>query len=127
MNKRLVFHVLALTAFVATAVAARAEDDAGAQVLFNKMLAAQDAKDYETFLANADDQLRGSLTRDAFEKSTEVLESDAAGGTREVTFLGELNQRGYAIYLYRLRFKAGDLLGTMTLDPDGRVAGFWLK
>jgi hypothetical protein len=106
---------------------ARAEDDAGAQDLFNKMLAAQDTKDYDTFLLNADAQLRGNLTRDDFAKSSDVLIADAAGGTREVTFLGELNQRGYAIYLYRLRFKTGDLLGTLTLDPDGKVAGFWLK
>lgn len=119
--------VLGFVVCLCTAVAARAEDDAGAQVLFNKMLAAQDAKDYEGFVANADDQLRGSLTRQAFEQSSDVLIADAAGSTREVTFLGELNQRGYEIYLYRLRFKAGDLLGTMTLDKDGKVAGFWLK
>ena len=118
---------LATLAFLALAGPIRAEDDAGAQALFNKMLAAQDAKDYEGFLENADDQLRNSLTRDAFEKSSQVLIANAAGGPREVTYLGELNQRGYAIYLFRLRFKAGDLLGTLTLDPDGKVAGFWLK
>ena len=119
--------VFLLAAWLAAFGLARAEDDEGARTLFDKMLAAQDAKDYEGFLENADAQLRGSLTRDAFEKSSEVLRADAAGGTREVTFLGELNQRGYEIYLYRLRFKTGDLLGTLTLDPDGKVAGFWLK
>jgi hypothetical protein len=119
--------LLVFLAFLAFASPIHAEDDAGAQALFNKMLAAQDAKDYEGFLENADAQLRGSLTRDEFEKSSDVLLANAAGGTREITYLGELNQRGYAIYLFRLRFKAGDLLGTLTLDPDGKVAGFWLK
>jgi hypothetical protein len=106
---------------------ARAEDDAAAQSLFDRMLAAQDAKDYEAFIANADDQLRSQLTRDQFEAASDVLKTNAQGGTREVTFLGELNQSGYEIYLYRLRFKAGDLLGTMTLDKDGKVAGIWFK
>jgi hypothetical protein len=119
--------LLVFLAFLAFASPIHAEDDAAAQALFNKMLAAQDAKDYEGFLENADAQLRGSLTRDEFEKSSDVLLANAAGGTREITYLGELNQRGYAIYLFRLRFKAGDLLGTLTLDPDGKVAGFWLK
>ncbi len=119
--------VLTLAALLVFAAPVFAEDDAGARAIFDKMLAAQDAKDYESFLADADDQLKGSLTRANFEQSSDILRANAAGGPREVTFLGELNQSGYEIYLYRLRFKTGDLLGTLTLDKDGKVAGIWLK
>jgi len=118
---------LGFAAWLVCAAPAWAEDDVGARAIFDKMLAAQDAKDYESFLADADDQLKGSLTRGNFEQSSDILRADAAGGPREVTFLGELNQNGYEIYLYRLRFKTGDLLGPLTLDKDGKVAGIWLK
>jgi hypothetical protein len=46
----------------------------------------------------------------------------------EATFLGELNQRGYQVFLYRLRFKDGgdDMLGTMSLKAD-KVGGIYFK
>ncbi len=117
---------LILSAVLLAAGPAWAEDDAAARLLFDKMLAAQDTKDYDAFIANGTDELKAALTRTQFEASSDILQADAAGGEREVTFLGELNQRGYEIYLYRLRFKTGDLLGTMTLQ-DGKVAGIWFK
>ena len=104
-----------------------AEDDVAARALFDKLLAAQDTKDYDTFISHADDQLKAGLSRTQFEASSDVLKANAAGGTREVTFLGELNQRGYEVYLYRLRFKTGDLLGTMALNTEGKVSGIWFK
>jgi hypothetical protein len=116
----------ALVLAVLFATRASAEDDAAARTLFDQMLAAQDARDYDAFVVNADDQLKAALTRDQFMKASDVLQANAAGGPREVTFLGELNQRGYEVYLYRLRFKTGDLLATMALQ-DGKVAGIWLK
>jgi hypothetical protein len=120
--------VLGCAALLVSVAPAFAEDDAAARALFDKMLAAQDARDYDGFMLNADDQFKAAgLTREMFNQSSDVLQADAAGGTREVTFLGELNQRGYEIYLYRLRFKTGDLLGTLTLDKDGKVAGIWFK
>jgi hypothetical protein len=119
--------VFCFAAWLVFAAPVFAEDDAGARAIFDKMLAAQDAKQYESFLADANDQLKDTLTRANFEQSSDILRADAAGGPREITFLGELNQSGYEIYLYRLRFKTGDLLGTLTLDKDGKVAGIWFK
>jgi hypothetical protein len=45
-----------------------------------------------------------------------------------LTFLGELNQHGYQVFLYRLRFKDGgdDMLATMSLKDD-KVAGIYFK
>lgn len=106
---------------------AGAEDDAAARSLFDSLLAAQDTKDYDAFIAHGDTQLKAALSRTQFEASSDILKGNQAGGTREVTFLGELNQKGYEIYLYRVRFKTGDLLATMTLNAQGEVAGIWFK
>ena len=38
----------------------RAEDDAQAQTLFNQLVAAEMAKDYNAFIANADDHLKAA-------------------------------------------------------------------
>jgi hypothetical protein len=110
---------------VAVCLPLRAEDDARARVLFDKLLAAQDAKDYDAFVADATDELKGGLSKTQFEAASNVMIARAAGG-QKVTFLGELNQQGYEVYLYRLRFKDSDMLGTMMLK-DGKVAGIYFK
>ena len=45
-------------------------------------------------------------------------------GGYDSSFLGELNQKGFEVYLYRLRFKDGgdDMLATPSLK-DGKVGG----
>jgi len=107
------------------AMPSRAEDDAQARILFDKLLAANDADDYDAFVANADDGLKGALTKTQFDAVASMMTKRAEGG-REVAFLGELNQSGYEVYLYRLRFKDGDVLGTMALK-DGKIAGIFFK
>ena len=49
-------------------------------------------------------------------------------GGYDITFLGELNQHGYQVFLYRLRFKDGgdDILGTMSLKDD-KVGGIYFN
>ncbi len=106
---------------------AGAEDDDAARKLFDKLVAAQDTKDYDTFVSYGDTQLKAALSRTQFEASSDVLQANAAGGTREITFLGELNQHGYEVYLFRVRFKTGDMLASMTLNKQGEVAGIWFK
>jgi len=101
----------------------RAEDDAGARTEFDKLLAAVDAKDYDAFVADADDVLRGALTKTQFEAVSDMM---TAHGSHEVTFLGELNKPDYEIYVYRVRYKDEDVLGTMALK-DGKVAGIYFK
>lgn len=110
--------------FLSTAIlTARAEDDAQAQTLFNKLLAAQTARDYNAFVQDADDGVKAALTATQFNASCDILNARTKGGY-DVAFLGELNKNGIEIYLYRLRFKDGgnDLLATLSLR-NGKVAG----
>jgi hypothetical protein len=113
--------LLACLLLAVFALRSHAEDDTLARNLFDKLLAAQDADDYDAFVADADDGLRAALTKTQFDASSAIMKEKSKDG-RDVTFLGELNERGYEIYLYRLRFQDGDMLGTLSLK-DGKVAG----
>jgi hypothetical protein len=119
---RLLLVCLFLAAF---SLRSHAEDDAQARALFDKLLAAQDSHDYDAFVADATDGLKAALTKTQFDASSNILTARAKDG-RAITFLGELNERGYEIYLYRLRFKDGDMLGTLSLQ-DGKVAGILFR
>jgi hypothetical protein len=105
----------------------RAEDTARADTLFKKLLAAQVAKDYDAFVADASTTLKAALSKTQFEAASDLMIPKLAAGY-EIAPLGELNQRGYEIYLYRLRFKNGgdDMLGTLSLK-DGKVAGILFR
>ncbi len=101
----------------------RAEDDAQAQAVLNTMLTAEVAKDYAAFIAGADDHLKAALSTAQFEASSESLSPRLQGGY-DLTFLGELNQTGYEVYLFRIRYKDGsdDTLVTLGMK-EGKVAG----
>jgi hypothetical protein len=103
----------------------RAEDNPQAQAIFGKLLAAQTAKDYNAFIADADGPLKAALTPAQFNAAADALNPRFKTGY-DVSFLGELNQEGFEVYLFRLRFKDGgsDLLGTLSLK-DGKVAGIY--
>ena len=104
-----------------------AADPARAETTFKKLLAAQTAKDYDAFVADADDVLRAALTKTQFEASSNLMSTRFAGGY-ESTYLGDLNQKGYEVYLYRLRFKDGsdDMLAPLSLK-DGKVGGIFFR
>jgi transposase-like protein len=116
---------LALALFASFSL--HAENAAQANALFKKLLAAQVAKDYEAFVADGTTQLKAALTKTQFEASSDLMIPKLAAGY-EITPLGELNQKGYEVYLYRLRFKNGgdDMLGLLSLK-DGKVGGIFFK
>ena len=121
---------LSLVAFLVLAVAGAqaqtvAPDEQAADALFYKLLDAQAHKDYEAFVANGTLPLKAALTRTQFDASSDLMIARMKGGY-DVDALGELNQKGFQVYLYRLRFKDGgdDMLGTMALK-NGEVAGIY--
>jgi hypothetical protein len=118
---------LLIAAFSLCPSALHAADNAQAEKIFNALLAAQTAKDYDAFLADADDNLKAALTKTQFEASSNLMIKRTRGGF-DTAFLGELNQHGYQVFLYRLRFKDGgdDMLGTMSLKAD-KVGGIYFK
>ncbi len=104
-----------------------ATDAVQAEKIFVGLLAAQTAKDYNAFIADADDKVKAALTPSMFEAASNLIIKRTSGGY-DITFLGELNQHGYQVFLYRLRFKDGgdDMLGTMSLKDD-KVGGIYFK
>ncbi len=93
-----------------------------AETTFKQLIAAQIAGDYEAFVAPGTTHLKAALTKTQFDASSAILAPLLKNGYTE-TFLGELNQKGYEVYLFRLRFAQGDdILATMSLK-DGEVAG----
>ena len=125
MRKSL-YLVVFLALSVAVAPAQPAESDqATADAQFHKLLDAQTRKDYDAFVANGTLQLKAALTKTQFDASSDLMIARLKGGC-DIDPLGELNQKGLQVYLYRLRFKDGgdDLLGTMALK-DGQVAGIY--
>ena len=120
------FTLIAVAAILSTSLlTVRAADDKQAQTIFDKLLAAQLAGNYDAFVADANDQLKAALTKTQFDSASKVIKKRLIDGYNE-TFLGELNQRGYQVFLYRLRPKDGgdDLLATMSLK-DGKIGGIY--
>jgi hypothetical protein len=120
---------VSLIAFLALSIGgtqAQAEpDQAAADLQFHKLLDAQEHKDYDAFVANGTLQLKAALTKTQFDASSDLMIARLKGGC-DIDSLGELNQKGYQLYLYKLRFKDGgdDLLGTLILK-NGQVAGIY--
>jgi len=101
-------------------------DDAQAQTIFKQLLAAQVAKDYDAFVANGTTQLKAALSKTQFEAASDLIIPKLNAGY-DMQLLGELNQRGYEVYLFRLRFPTGDdILGTLSLK-DGQVGGILFR
>ncbi len=119
--------LLTLALTLLASVSPQVEDAAHADALFKKLLAAQVAKDYDAFVADGTTTLKAALSKTQFEASSDLMIPKLAAGY-EITPLGELNQRGCEVYLYRLRFRNGgdDILGTLSLK-DGKVAGILFR
>jgi hypothetical protein len=115
--------------FVITSLSLRAydADQAQADTIFKKLVAAQLAKDYDAFVADGTTELKAALSKTQFDASSDLMISKLTPGY-DLTPLGELDQHGYQVYLYRFRFKNGgdDMLGTLSLK-DGQVGGIYFK
>ncbi len=118
---------LFIAAFSLCSFTLHAADNAQAEKIFKGLITAQTAKDYDAFVADADDNLKAALTKTQFDAASNVIIKRTSGGY-DTTFLGELNQHGYQVFLFRLRFKDGgdDILGTMSLKAD-KVGGIYFK
>ena len=103
-----------------------AEAPSDALAASNKLLAAISSGDYAGFVADGDAAFKG-LKKEQFDAvSAQLAPRFKAGYT--ATYLGDLNQKGYQVTLWRLRFTAGgdDSLATLSLK-DGKIGGYWIK
>jgi len=87
------------------------------------MLSAQEAHNYDEFVADADDNLKAALSQTQFDAASNLITKKLKDGY-DLSPLGELKQKGFQVFLYRLRPKADgdDLLATLSIK-DGKVGG----
>ncbi len=100
---------------------------AQADPIFKELVGAVLAHDYDSFIAHGTTEVKAAITKTQFNAVADLMDARLKAGY-EVASLGELNQRGYQVFLYRLRYQDGgdDTLGTMTLK-NGQVAGIYFK
>jgi hypothetical protein len=96
------------------------------QAQATKLVSAIISDDFGSFVADGSAAFQG-LKREQFEAVVSQLSSKLKNGY-DLTYLGDLNQRGYEVTLWRIRFKSGgdDLLATLSMK-DGKVGGYWIK
>ena len=90
-----------------------------------KLLSAIQNSDYNAFVADGTEAFHG-ITKPQFDSVCTALGSKLK--TAHVTFLGELNQHGFRVTLWKLSFSDGsdDALATLSVK-DGKVGVFWIK
>ena len=126
MNKLIKSAIIAAAA-VLTTVSAYAEPDQTTQTIFKNLMAATVSNNYDGFIAECDAVMKAALTKPMLEGVSKQLEPRARQGY-DAQYLGELNQHGYKVNLWRLRFKDGgdDALATLSVK-DGKAGGFLLR
>jgi hypothetical protein len=93
--------------------------------LATKLLSAIQNSDYDAFVADGSDAFH-AITKPQFDAVCASLGVKLK--TAHTTFLGELNQRGFRVTLWKLSFTDGsdDALATLSVK-GGIVGGFWIK
>lgn len=118
---------LCLLAVAGTAVAEAPGEGAGAEAQLKKMLAAFQSGSYEEFLSDAEEPFRAALKQTTFDAVSSQITPRLKGGYT-LTYLGTLNQVGYAVNLWKITFKDGkdDVLAKIS-TKGGKVGGFFLQ
>ena len=103
-----------------------AEPTPAAAAISYKLISALNSGDHGAFIADGEEAFKG-LKKEQFDAAVQQFSPRLKSGY-EVTYLGDLKQKGYEVSLWKITFKDGgdDLLGTLSLK-DGKVGGFWLK
>ena len=122
--KTLILSLATAFLFVVSAFATEAPATYQAEVI--KLVSAIASDDYAAFVVDGNAAFQ-ALKKDQFESVVSQIGSKLTSGY-DLTYLGDLNQRGYQVTICRIRFKNGgdDLLATLSMK-DGKVGGFWIK
>jgi hypothetical protein len=98
-----------------------------AEVSLKRMLSALQSGSYDDFLWDAEPPFREALKRTTFDAVAAQVSPRLKGGYT-LSYLGTLNQVGYAVSLWKITFKDGgdDVLAKVS-TKDGRVGGFFLQ
>jgi hypothetical protein len=104
-----------------------ADPDPAVQKTFNKLLDAIQANDREAFLASATEPVKQGVTQQVMDGLNKQVGSRLKKGF-ESTYLCQLKQGGFQVYLWKVTFKDGgdDAVVRIALK-DGRIEGFFLQ
>jgi hypothetical protein len=96
------------------------------QAFSTKLISALQKADYDSFVVDGDAAFH-KLTKEQFAAVAAQLAPRFSAGY-EITYLGDLKQRGFHVTLWKLSFKDGkdDALATLSVK-EGKVGGFWIK
>lgn len=119
--------MLIAAAAVLTTVSAYAEPDQTTQVIFKNLMATTVSNNYDGFIAECDATMKAKLSKRMLQRVSKELEPRAKQGY-DAQYLGELNQHGYKVHVWRLSFKDGgdDALATLSVK-DGKAGNFLLQ
>jgi hypothetical protein len=100
-----------------------AKEDAA---MASKLVTAIEKSDYEAFVADGETPFK-QLKKEQFEAVAAQIAPKLQAG-HEVSYLGDLKQKGYRVTLWKVSFKDGsdDMLATLGMK-DGKVGGFWIR
>jgi hypothetical protein len=104
-----------------------AQEPSSARQLLDKILKATEDNDYTNFVAEGDAAFKAGITPEMVQ-GVSIQVSPRMKKGYECSYLGELNQRGFKMYLWKLTFKDGgdDVLAKLVVK-DGKVSGAWLQ
>jgi hypothetical protein len=110
-----------------TVVPVMAEADTATKTIFENLMSAVIANDYDAFIAQCDAAMKAALTKGMLDGVSKQIAPRTQKGY-ETQYLGALLQRGYKVHLWRLRFKDGgdDILATLSVR-EGKAGGFYLR
>jgi hypothetical protein len=97
------------------------------EATLKKMLSALESNSLPDFVAEGDPALQAATAPPMFNNLSRRLGTRLKNGYT-ATYLAELKQQGYMVYLWKLEFSdsGDDILVTMAIR-DGKVGGFWLR
>jgi hypothetical protein len=118
--------IIAAALFGGSATLCATEAQKEDQSFSEKIISAIKNADYNSFIADGDAAFK-KLKKEQFESvATQLAPRFKAG--YEITYLGDLQQHGFHVTLWKLSFKDGkdDALATLSVK-EGKVGGFWIK
>ncbi len=129
MKKTVIFFisaVLLVSPFINADIFA-AEMRLDLNVTLNKMIKSLENNDYDNFLEEGDAGFKAGLTKQMFNGVSGLIGQRFKEGY-DLHYLGELNQQGCFVHLWKVVFKDNkdDVLIRLVVK-NARVSGFWIQ
>ena len=100
--------------------------DAATCAQFQGLMDAIEEDNYGDFLANADETVKGVLTKPMFESVVAQIAPGLKNGY-SATYATQLRKNGFILSIWKIQFKQGDdMLGELSIK-NGKVGGFFLR